>query len=86
MPKSVEEVPDLEKHWDTIFTQAKKPGFILGDVTEMKTPPQDVQALHEKVQVKIVELGVRKLAVIVGSALADMPVKNIGFTTGHFFL
>jgi len=81
--KSAQEVPDMEKHWDSIFAQAKKPGYnILGDVTEMKPPPQDVQDLHQKVQAKIVQLGVHKLAVIVGSALTDMTVKHIGKKSG----
>ncbi len=80
---SVEEVPDMEKHWNAVLARAKKPGFnVLGDVTEMKPPPKKVQALHEKIQVEIVKSGVRKLAVIVGSALADMTVRQIGKRSG----
>ena len=81
--RSVGTVPDMEKHWDSILARAKKPGFnILADLTEMKAPPQDVKDLHAQVQGRIVEAGVHKLAVIIGSALVDMSVQNIGKKSG----
>ena len=81
--RSVNAVPNMEQNWDSVLAQAKKPGFnILADLTEMKAPPQDVQNLHVKVQGKIVEAGVHKLAVVIGSALVDMSVKSIGSKSG----
>ena len=81
--RSVDVVTDMEKHWDTVLARAKKPGFhILADLTEMKSPPQDLKDLHAKVQGRIIEAGVHKLAVIIGSALVDMSVKSIGRKSG----
>ncbi len=81
--RSVNAVPNMEQNWDSVLARAKKPGFnILADLTEMKAPPQDVQDLHTQVQGKIVEAGVHKLAVVIGSALVDMSVKSIGSKSG----
>ena len=81
--RSVNAVPNMEQNWDSTLAQAKKPGFtILADLTEMKAPPQDVQDLHAQVQGKIVEAGVHKLAIVIGSALVDMSVKSIGRKSG----
>ena len=81
--RSVGAVSNMEKDWDSVLARAKKPGFnILADLTEMKPPPQDVKDLHAQVQGKIVEAGVHKLAVVIGSALVDMSVKSIGRKSG----
>ena len=81
--RSVDAVPSMERNWNSVLAQAKKPGFhILADLTEMKSPPQDVKDLHAKVQGEIIEAGVHKLAVVIGSALVDMSVKSIGRKSG----
>jgi len=80
---SVNEVPNMEKDWNSMLKQAKKPGFnILADLTEMKAPPQDVQELHAKVQQQIIGLGLQKIALVTASAVTRFSVKQIGTVSG----
>ncbi len=80
--RSVGVVPNMEKDWGAILAQTK-PGFnVLADLTEMKPPPQDVEALHAKVQKQIIDTGVHKIAAVIGSALVDMSVQHIGKQSG----
>ncbi len=74
----------MERHWDAVLAQAKKPGFnIFADLTEMKTPPQNVENLHTKVQKRIIDMGVHKLAVVMApSAITNFVVKSIGEKSG----
>jgi hypothetical protein len=80
---SVDEVPNMEKDWNSILKQVKKPGFnVLADLTEMKAPPQDVQELHAKVQQQIIGLGLQKIAAVTASAVTRFSVKQIGTVSG----
>jgi len=73
----------MEKDWDAVLAQVKKPGFkILADLTEMKTPPNDVGALHAKIQQKIIQAGVSKIATITSSAVVRISVNTIGTHSG----
>ncbi len=82
--ESVGVVSNMEKHWNAVLAQAKEPGFnIFADLTEMKIPPQDVGELHTKVQKKIIELGVYKIAIVMApSAITNFVVKDIGKKSG----
>ena len=80
---SVKAVPNMEKDWETILARTRKPGFnILADLTEMKLAPQEVEDLHAKVQQRLIKAGVRKIAVVIQSALVSMTVSNIGAVSG----
>jgi hypothetical protein len=81
--RSVDVVPNYEKDWSAVIAQAKKPGFnVLSDLTEMKSPPQNVEELHAKAQKKVVAAGVHKIAEVTASALVDMSVQHIGKRSG----
>jgi hypothetical protein len=80
---SVDVVPELEGQWDAILRQVK-PGFhVLADMTEMKAAPQAVEALHIRIQQKIMAAGASKVATIVSaSAIAALAGKRVGKDTG----
>jgi hypothetical protein len=81
--KSVGVVPSMETDWESTLARARKPGFnILADLKTMKSPPQDVKELHAKVQGRIIEAGVHKLAVIIDSPLTSLSVTSIGKKSG----
>lgn len=81
--RSVDVVPELEGQWDAILNQVK-PGFrVLADMTEMKAAPQPVEALHMRIQQKILATGASKVATIVSaSAIAALAGKRVGKDTG----
>jgi hypothetical protein len=80
---SAKNVPNMEKDWDDVISKAIKPGFnILADLSDMKTPPEDVNNLHTKVQQKIIKNGVHKIATITSSSLLKVVVSNIGTKSG----
>ncbi len=80
---SVQVVSNMEADWQNTLGQARKPGFnVLADLLDMKAPPQDVADLHGKVQQQIISQGMRKIAMVTGSALVSMSVKNIGTVSG----
>ncbi len=80
---SVDVVPNMEQDWDAVLAQCKKPGFnILADLTEMEMPPDDVAALHVRVQKKIIQAGVSKAAEFTTSAMTRMTVHTIGIHSG----
>jgi hypothetical protein len=81
--QSVDIVPSMEADWESTLGRARKPGFnILADLTTMKSPPQDVKELHAKVQGRIIEAGVYKLAVVIDSPLTNLSVTSIGKKSG----
>ncbi len=80
---SVHVVSNMEQDWEAVLARVKEPDFkILGDLSEMEMPPDDVAALHVKVQMKIIQAGVSKIATIITSAVTRISVHTIGTHSG----
>jgi len=65
-------------------TQELSTGYtVFTDVTQMKTPPQDVAALHIEAQKVVVSAGLRKTAELVAQNVAiSMPLNRYAKTSG----
>ena len=75
-------VPGYLDRWKDVVEQAK-PGFtILGDIIDMKVPPQDVIDLHVDVQNLVLDNGMKKAAEIVSEAILQLAADRISRSSG----
>lgn len=72
----------MESDWNTALAQVKTGFKVLADLLLMKPMTNDVSALNEKVQKKIIDTGVKKVAMVTGSASTRITVSNIGTKSG----
>lgn len=81
--RSPDDVPEVEDEWDEIL-RLTTPGFtVLADMTEMVPCGQDVETIHVRIQARVLEAGVRRVATLVpDSAIACLAGKRVGKLTG----
>ena len=76
--RSVDAVPDFDRHWNEITRQVR-PGFtILADLREMNPMPEDVVELNQKKQAELMALGCRRVAQVSLSSLlcaTEFPIR-----------
>jgi len=59
---SVDAIPDFESDWMSTVAPFKNGFTILANLKEMKPLPSDVSELNQKVQVKLMQQGCKKVA------------------------
>ncbi len=84
---SLASVPDLEEDLESLLEVVRKPGFsILADLSEMVVPPRDVQDLLTDLHDRLAHGGVRKMAIVTGSASLRRLFRQLGSLSGTVYL
>ncbi len=81
---STDTVPGYLDKWKDIVKQTKPEFTVLGDITEMKVPPQEIMNLHVEVQNLVLEKGMRKAAEIVDESILKLAVNRIARSSGLY--
>ncbi len=80
---SVDDAPNIVQDWEAVLARVKEPGFkILADLSELEPPPDEVEAQAVRIQKKIIQAGVSKIAIIAASAGVRLVEHTIGTHSG----
>ncbi len=69
-------VPDFNKDWDTIQEMTKQGFTIFGNLSKLKTMPEEVSHAQDERQKKLLEGGCSKVSCMVDSAVTKMTLNK----------